>query len=223
MTKKLLYLITSVFIGLFILSASIACPILIRGLYYHQIESLDLVERSGYSEETIREAFDEMMDYCTKGGESSGMTFGTGTLKWSEPGKAHFDDVERLFSLDFTLLKISAVILILFIAHRFVLNKDDRIALGRGPLFWGPTGLLAAITVIGISAIIDFDKFFVRFHHVFFPGKENWIFDDRYDEIIKILPEDVFMNFAIVIGALVLILCVLCIVLDFVVKRPEND
>lgn len=247
--SKLTTVILSIVIAVFILSGSIAAPILNRSLYYSQIESLNLVERTGYSEETIRAAFDEMMDYCVGGGEDSGLEFGTGDLAWSEEGKSHFDDVARLFSMDIFILEVSLGFLLLFLFSRLLIGKDDKIGevssqtghlanvapgslgsektrflhpyrfLGRGPLFWGPVVMAALFAVLGAIASRDFDSFFVKFHHVFFPGKDNWIFYEDQDEIIRILPEEVFMNFAIVILVVLLVGCAVSIIADFVVGR----
>lgn len=52
-------------------------------------------------------------------------------------------------------------------------------------------------------AVIDFTGLFTAFHHMFFPGKTNWVFDWRTDEIILILPEIFWAK----TGALVLALC----------------
>ena len=70
---------------LLILSASIAAPILCRPFYYAHITAMDLPERTGYTAEEIRAAYDEMLDFCVYGTE-----FGTGVLPWSEEGNAHF-------------------------------------------------------------------------------------------------------------------------------------
>ena len=244
--SKLTTIVLSVSIALFILTGAIAVPIFFRGLYYSQIEKLNLVESTGYSEETIREAFDEMMDYCVGGGAGSGYKFGTGQLKWSEEGKAHFDDVAGLFSMDIFLLEISAGLLVLFLFSRLLVGTDDRVGqvssqtghlanaapgslgaertrylhperiLGRGPLFWGPIILIVVFGAIGLMASRDFDSFFVKFHQLFFPGKDNWIFDEAKDEIIKILPEQVFSNFALIIFGIIIGLSVISILVDFV-------
>ncbi|MFU7518064.1 DUF1461 domain-containing protein, partial [Clostridium sp. HCS.1] len=47
-------------------------------------------------------------------------------------------------------------------------------------------------------------KAFVIFHNIFF-NNDYWIFDERTDPIIKVLPEDVFMLYSLVIVALVII------------------
>ena len=228
--RKASTFLISIVLALFLLSASIAFPILNRELYYAEVKRLDLVEKTGYSEEEIREAYDEMMDYCTKGGERAGRTFGTGSLAFSASGKAHFDDVERLFHLDFMILIGSGVLLLLFLAF-FLIKRDSPFLpwrfFRRGPLFWGPVGLLSVFAVIGFFAAVDFNRFFVSFHHLFFPGKENWVFHKKTDAIISILPQEVFQYFGLIVLGTLLLLCAICIILDFVFRKrfsilPDN-
>ena len=225
----LLFVFLAVTIVLFILSVSIACPLLIRPVFYAQIESQHLPELSGYSKEQIKEAYDDVMDYCTLGGEEAGRTFRTGDLAWSKEGKDHFDDVERLFRLDFTVAVITGVLLALYLIGRLILRKRKGPALqpcrvlGRGPLFWGPVVLLGLFAALTIEAVINFDSFFTWFHHLFFPGKENWLFDPEIDEIINILPYEVLQTFAIIIVSLILAGCIICIIIDFRRSRSFQD
>ena len=102
-SSKLASLSCSVALALLAVSFSIAVPILFRPFYYVQIGALDLPEQTGWSQETIREAYDEVLDFCVLG-----RPFGTGQLLWSESGKSHFEDVRVLFTADFWVLGISA-------------------------------------------------------------------------------------------------------------------
>ena len=157
-----------------VLSAAVAVPLLWRGFYYLHIEALDLPEKTAWTAEQIRYGFDEMMDYCVFREE-----FGTGVMKWSEAGKAHFADCELLFRLDFTILAVSlaAVLLLLHMGKEY-----SPILVGnRGPLFWSGSILAGLFAVIGGLGALDFDRTFVIFHSLFFPGKTNWIFDWRTD------------------------------------------
>lgn len=222
--RKVLSIVLTLTLSLFIISGAIAVPILFRSLYYLQIESLNLVEETGLSRETIKEAYDEMMDYCIHGGPGSGYEFGTGQLKWSQWGKTHFDDVAKLFLLDIRILEISAAILLVFIIAKVISKKElTGRFLDHGPLFWGPVVLLSAFVLVGAFALIDFDSFFVKFHQLFFPGKDNWIFDPNVDEIIRILPENLFRNFAILIVLLILIMCTLSITIDLKIGRKSKS
>ena len=219
--KKLVSISLSILIAAFILSLSIACPLLCRPVYYLQVKSLHLSEQTGYSEKAILEAYDDIMDYCTGGGERTGRTFHTGMLAWSEEGKDHFDDVERLFHLDFMIAVISGIMLAAYLISRLIAHLRNRPGLkpyrflGRGPLFWGPAFLTGTIGIMAFAAIVDFDGFFTWFHHLLFSGKENWLLDVDTDEIILILPYDVLQTFGAIIIGLILVFCVICMIIDF--------
>ena len=92
---------------------------------------------------------------------------------------------------------------------------------GRGPAFWAGAGLLAAGLIVGGLAALDFDRAFVVFHAIFFPGKDNWLFDPRTDEIIRVLPQDFFMHCAILILALVVLGCAVLIAADLIAGRKK--
>lgn len=183
------------------LSAAIAVPLLWRGFYYLHIDALGLPDKTGWTAEEIRYGFDEMMDYCVFHSE-----FGTGVMKWSEEGKAHFADCEVLFRMDFTVLAVSlAAVLLLWSMRR----EYGAVSFGgRGPLFWAGSLLAGLFVVIGGLGALDFDRTFVIFHSLFFPGKSNWIFDWRVDEIILVLPQVVFRNYAILIVVLLFLGCI---------------
>ncbi|MBQ7327319.1 MAG: DUF1461 domain-containing protein, partial [Clostridia bacterium] len=54
------------------------------------------------------------------------------------------------------------------------------------------------------------------FHTIFFPGKDNWLFSWYEDEIIRILPQNFFMNCAILIFVSIVLLCLACIILSLI-------
>jgi len=190
-----------------VLSAAIAVPLLWRGFYYLHIDALGLPEKTGWTAEEIRYGFDEMMDYCV-----FHEPFGTGVMKWSEEGYAHFADCEVLFRMDFTALAVSlaAVLLLWHMGREYTAVRIG----GKGPMFWAGSLLAGLFLVIGGLAALDFDRAFVIFHSLFFPGKTNWIFDWRVDEIILVLPQVVFRNYAILIVGLLLLGCAGLILAD---------
>ena len=190
-----------------VFSAAVAVPLLWRGFYYLHITGLGLAEKTGWTASEIRAAFDEMMDYCVYR-----QTFGTGVLKWSAEGAAHFADCELLFRMDFTVLAVSlAAVLLLWHMGR----EYEAVPFGnRGPLFWaGAVPAVVFAAVAGLAAT-DFDRAFVVFHSLFFPGKSNWIFDYRVDEIILVLPQVVFRNYGILIVGLLLAGCAVLMLTD---------
>ena len=207
--SKLLAILTSAVIALTLLTGAVAVPILCRPFYYAHIGPLRLAEQTGLTEDEIRTAFDEMLDYCLGGPE-----FSTGVLKWSESGKSHFTDVRVLFRLDLAVLYCCVVLLgALAVLFRRGRRRPARL-LSRGPAFWAGAGLGAVFLTVGALAALDFDRAFVVFHALFFPGKSNWLFDPREDQIINILPQVFFRNCAILILAILVAGCAALIVFD---------
>lgn len=196
-SSKLLSTILSIALALFFLTAVIAVPILCRPYYYHQIDAIDLPTQTGWSEQVIRQAYDDVMDYLV-----FGAPFDTGTLRWSESGRAHFADCRTLFRLNFVLLAVSISVLIALILLRYKRGRPFERLLGRSPFFWAAIGLSACFLLAALWAIIDFTSLFTAFHTVMFPGKTNWIFSSQTDQIILILPEIFWAK----TGALVLVL-----------------
>lgn len=201
-TSKSLSLVLSVLIALAVLTGSIAVPLLCRSFYYAHIGPMGL-EGYGLSLEQIETAYDEMMDFCLGRRED----FSAGVLAFSQSGAAHFADVRGLFLLDLRVLMGALVLL----AAALVICKMKQVRpyrfRNRGPGFWAAVGLGAAFLTVGALAALDFDRAFVIFHSIFFPGKDNWIFDWQTDPIILFLPQDFFRNCAILILLLLLVWC----------------
>ena len=241
--NRVIRVILTLCIMVFVVSGAIAIPLVFRSFYYAQIDRLNIPEATGYTAEYAREAYDEMMDYCMGKTE----TFGTGKLAWSDEGKSHFDDCKALFTLDKRLFVLSLegiAICIAFMCAWFNVNKATRggdtlrndgmrneAGKTQGGLVSVVTGetlhagsqagiiMIIAGIVLGVMGAVNFDAFFVKFHHTFFPGKENWLFDPAKDEIIKVLPEEFFRNCAILIVSVILLVSVALIVIDVLYRR----
>ena len=64
MKHKVLTILLTVSVFLFVLTAAICVPILFRPFYYWQIKPLNIESYSGFDYQTIRTAFDDLM-YCS--------------------------------------------------------------------------------------------------------------------------------------------------------------
>ena len=214
MKRKLLAVAEAVLIALIILAGAIAVPILCRPFYYLHIGPMELTERVNLSVQEVKTAYNEMMDFCM------GLTdtFSTGVLSWSEEGKAHFVDVRKLFVLDLWVLAAAAV---LWIVLRLVRGKEPARLMGHTPGFWSAIGLGTVFLVVGGLAATNFERAFVIFHQIFFPGKDNWLFDPQFDQIIQILPEAFFRNCAILILVGILAGCTAVLLRDRCARRKK--
>lgn len=208
--------VMAVVLALVLLTGAVAVPILCRPFYYAHIGPLRLEERTGLTRDEIKTAYDEMLDYCLGGEE-----FSTGVLQWSESGRSHFNDVRGLFLLDLNVLAVSLGLLMALALLIWKGRVRPAPLLGRGAPFWAGAGLGGAFLVIGGLAALDFDRAFVLFHALFFPGKDNWLFDPRADQIINILPQEFFRDCAILVLAVLVAGCAALILFDLLKKRKK--
>jgi integral membrane protein (TIGR01906 family) len=207
---KIHRLLSSVFalaLVLLLITAAIALPIYCRGFYYAHIEAMDLPAYTGLTAGELRTAYNEVLDYLTLPGRE----FGTGAFPHSAEGAAHFADCKVLFDLNRNVLVFSAGVLgILLLLGR----KYGPYRLGKhSAAFWAAVVAVVLPLTVGGLAALDFDRAFVIFHTLFFPGKTNWIFDWRTDPIILALPQDFFMHCAMLIGGGLLLFSAMVLVL----------
>ena len=202
-TTTIIFIIMCIILSI---SFAILIPIIFRPFYYAAIKLLNIEKQSGYTYSEIKEAFDGVMDFIWKGKD-----FYVGVLNYSEEGVDHFRDCIPLFWLDLWCFIISFIyVLTHFILVRFKV-LEFKLYHNFHPLFYAGIATIVLVIFVGICGLIDFEKVFEIFHKMFFPGKDNWVFDEDVDEVIKILPENFFALCAAWIGAHVLIFDALAI------------
>lgn len=184
---------------LFIISAAVVLTLNFRPLYYMDIQLLSISETSGLDVAEIKDNYDALIDYNSMFNHDE-LQFPT--LAMSEGGRIHFVEVKRIFVavqylFVFTLLLSAAGI---FWMHK---KKEGHY------LKWTSILTIALPTVLGIIIALNWDRFFVTFHQIFF-NNDYWIFDSLTDPVITILPDTFFLHCAVMILALVLLGSGLC-------------
>lgn len=201
---------------------SIGLPIYFRPFYYAHVpsiqkefkEELDVTLEKEY----ITDAYDEVLDFLTKNGRE----FGTGELPYSEEGKGHFEDCKVLFDLNKYAFMISmAIVVILTLLNSFGIIKLLK-PHGFSLTFVAGVGTLALFLILALLVSIDFDVAFTVFHKIFFPGKDNWMFNPNKDPIIFFMPQRFFMNCAILICSSIMAISASHIVFDVVRRKKEK-
>ena len=189
----------SFFYMLCILSLSVTFALNFRPLYYFDISYLKIAETSGYPEEEIRANYDTLIDYNSMFSHEK-LSFPT--LAMSESGRIHFAEVKRIFVFVQYLAVISLILCVILTLYQRR-RGDFR--------FLKPAALLttAIPLVLGLLIALNWDAFFVTFHHIFF-NNDYWIFDAATDPVITILPDAFFMHAAILILVCVLLGSFLC-------------
>ena len=201
--------------ALAVLTGSVAWVVLLRPFYYVQIGPLGVCQASGLTAAQARAAYNDVMDYCL----GLRPDFAAGVLPFSEEGASHFADVRWLFLLAVWVFVAAAGLLLAgAVVCRLRRQRLPRLG-GRTPGFWAACGLGGLFLLIALLAALDFDGAFTVFHSIFFPGKDNWLFDPVTDPVILILPEAFFRNCAIAIVTVLLTVCIMLVVTGR--KRPS--
>ena len=190
--------------------------LLVRDFYTAQIGPLGICEASGLTRQQAAEAYGDVMDYCM----GRRLDFAAGVLSFSAEGADHFADVRVLFLLAVWVFVVAAGLLLAgTVVCRLRRQRLPRLG-GRTPGFWAACGLGGLFLLIALLAALDFDGAFTVFHSIFFPGKDNWLFDPVTDPVILILPEAFFRNCAIAIVTVLLTVCIVLVVTGR--KRPSR-
>lgn len=112
----------------------------------------------------------------------------------SANGRHHFNDVRRLILLNHLILLVSYPMLIKTLANL----KKERLQW----LVLIPIKIIGVITLVVASlAAIDFEAVFISFHKLFFKNSD-WVFDERTDPVINMLPGTFFAECAVLIGVI---------------------
>ncbi len=201
-TKKAINIISTAVFGvclvLFMLTLSIGLPIYGRFFYFLQVRILGFDKAAGFSYGEVIKAYNEVLNFCTLPWVTE---FSAGSLKFSADGAAHFADCKALFNLNLGVLIASAALLLTAVLlNKFKIINLLRVKGHRVYLISAAVAVALPVAVVLIVAAVGFDRAFEGFHAMFFPGKDNWVFDPAEDEIIKVMPEQFFMNCAIIIA-----------------------
>ena len=180
-----------------IICISVTITVMARPLYYFDIEYLEIPWRSGVSAEACKLNYDTLIDYNLLGGEDE-LVFPT--LKMSETGKIHFEEVKEIF-INMQIISIIGVCALI----GFVVYVKKRAS--RDVLLWMkytfPVTMCLALAV-GIAMAIDWEWAFTTMHQIFF-NNDYWIFNPDTDPVIKILPEEFFFHCGLMIVTLTMV------------------
>lgn len=210
--KKILNVIFSICFSIFIITTAINFTVSFKQLYYYDIDKLNIPKLSNLSKEEIKLNYDYLIEYNLSKNVDE---FEMPTIKSSNQGKIHFEEVRYIFQ---NVNKISRICLIISLIGIIIgiKNKDIKI------LNYTSKALIIIPLVLAIPMIINFEDTFVIFHKLMF-SNDYWIFDPRLDPVINILPEEFFFHAGIMILGIVLaVSIILYTIYKFISKKIEQ-
>lgn len=185
-------------IALFTLGISVIFTLNLKIIYEYCIDKFKLNYIVNLSKEDIMLDYNNLINYLQNPFNKK-LSFDNFIM--SKNGEIHFFEVKRIFLF---IYLITLIIFILGLIYIYINKINKNKTNIYKDLNYGANTLILFICIIASSMLLDFSKAFIIFHKIFFKN-DYWIFDERLDPIIKVLPEEVFMIYAVVILILVLL------------------
>lgn len=135
-----------------------------------------------------------------------GLRLPDGQALFTQGEVQHMVDVKNLIGVVYVIgavLAVLAIVLIAYLARRYAGGV-------RRGLFAGALATLGLIAVLAVAAILGWESFFTTFHQLFF-NAGTWTFYAT-DSLIRLYPEQFWIDSALTIAALVLVTVVVVLV-----------
>ena len=188
-------------------------------VYQREYEKYDVLSDLDMTMDDVMYVTHEMMDYLRGEGDTlSVITTVEGREQdfFNEQDRFHMEEVRGLFIGGLNIRLGECVIGLICIAFLIITHADVKKVIPRG--YWIALGITgAAVLLIGTASVIDFNAVFVQFHHIFFDN-DLWIFDPAEDYMIRMLPEGLFYDMVIRIGAIFVASLVALLILTLIPK-----
>lgn len=208
------FLSKAAFISSFIFSfliLSIYVTLLFKPLYYMDIGILNIEQSSGLNKSELKSNYSYVITYLT---QNTNEEFNLPTLPSSIHGKIHFREVKVIFDKLKVMLLFSTLISVIGI----MINKKRKTA---KYLLTSSIFLIIIPVLLLIPFLVNFDKSFTTFHHIFF-NNNYWLFDIKLDPIITILPQSFFFHSAILMISLI-IMCSITLALIYKANKKSHS
>lgn len=186
-------------------------------VYQEEYEKYDVLSDLDMTMDDVMYVTHEMMDYLRGNGDTlSVITTVEGREQdfFNEQDRFHMAEVRDLFIGGLNIRLGACAAVVLCIVFLLISRADIKKIIPRS--YWialGMTGI--AVALIGIAAVVDFNAVFVQFHHIFFDN-DLWIFDPAEDYMIRMLPEGLFYDMVMRIGAIFVGGLAVVLVLSFI-------
>jgi len=194
---RVLTALGSALLVLGLLIASIEMFAVNQGFYQSEYAKLNTANDIGISAENLTQVTQKLLQYTTGSEDNLDMQYeiqGQMQEVFGDREKAHMVDVKALYLGARNVRTISLIGAVILIAAAFVVGKKAATRVLCKSFLWVSVGFLVFVGALAVWAAIDFNNFWISFHHVFFAGNDLWLLDPRTDVLIQMVPEQFFSD-----------------------------
>jgi integral membrane protein (TIGR01906 family) len=189
---KTINLIARVFfilcLSLLLLTASISGAVNCARLYQYGFEKYDVSQTTGIDSAELKKAAQGLIHYFNSREEPINLTVmkdGKPFTLFNQPEIIHLKDVKDLIHLGYRVLLGTFLYALAYVLYSLFWRRDKR-RLAQG-LMWGGGVTIATIVSLGLTAVLNFDQFFLQFHLLSF-ANDFWMLDPSRDYLIMLFP-----------------------------------
>lgn len=188
-----------------------------KNFYKSEYKKLNVAEYIGISEDDLNKATDLLLGYIK--GENKTLDIecrinGITRSVFNDREKAHMQDVKNLYDWAIVVRNVS---FIFFVLSFIYIGRSKELFIGY-KYSLSLVGLIIAFLLL--FCLMDFEGFWLAFHHLFFPFNDLYILDPRYDILVMMVPEGFFFDLCVLI---VVSTSVMLVGLYFVLRKFLND
>ncbi len=174
-----------------LLTASIGFVVNSQWLYEYGFDKYNVGQATGLADSELENAASGLIDYFNSNKDSIEITVikdGQSFTLFNQKEVAHLKDVKGLIWLDYwVLLGTGAYVLVYAVVSLYWLARECRRRLATAVI--NGSGLtIGLILLLGLLALLDFDRFFLQFHLISF-ANDLWQLDPTKDYLIMLFPQ----------------------------------
>lgn len=195
--RCVLKVVYGILIAIFTIGGSTIIALNSQFIYSYSIDKYNLDKIGKISKEMLISDFSTLIKYLQNPFIEKLKFY---NFPMSTNGEFHFYEVKKIFIYIYGI----TIIIALIFSVLFIVKKLNKRNLNFYKILnYGANTLICMIAMLLTAIFIDFSKAFIAFHKIFF-NNDYWIFDEKTDPIIEVLPEEVFKLYALVIIVLVI-------------------
>ena len=188
-----------------------------KAFYKNEYKKLGVAKYIGISEEDLNKTTDVLLGYIK--GENKTLDIecrinGITRPVFNDREKGHMLDVKSLYDGAIVIRNVSFVIFVLSFIY---IGRSKELFIGY-KYSLSLVGFIMAFILL--FCLMDFEGFWLAFHHLFFPFNDLYILDPRYDILVMMVPEGFFFDLCVLI---VVSTSVMLVGLYFVLRKFLND
>lgn len=190
-----------------------------QSYYIKMYEQEAVYDTLKLEENTVMEATEVMLAYLKDKRTDMDYKMSDGQSYYSQRELDHMVDVKELYQGALLFRNVSLIFSVLIIFDALFRKRYCELQEG---FTWSLSVLAIIFMSLGLYAWVDFDHFWIQFHHLFF-SNDLWLLDPAVDRLISMVPLPFFMGLVLRIVLSFMVVLGLCFIAYLYFRKKCYD